>query len=618
LFVFFSFYFFFLVTDYNFSDSDDDDGDVALFASLQSLSESVKKSKAPKTPTISSNDRFSLENLILEQSNRKEVRRHVSALDSDDEDDDDDDDDDLLLGMNTSRFKQIVDEENLKTPDDLDLCPFFHHWKAEDAEGFYARMPWELPSSLSAVLEGASSKSAKELMKLILVGNFIPAFFPDRCPADLAVWLFKCMCFARETQVSAAAWDVWTYYFNRPALWDPEDASFGWFQDQVRREKVKLEWIPDWKTIVETLKAFGAPTKVYEGAKVYPKTANIPRDDPPLQDHTYAPQKTSATDSDGTELSPLGFPAARLRRFFSVLGLCFYASSAGRLLNGQAVYEERHSILLTQICLAAMVDPMMLSSPKRELTQCICAVLEVFPQENSSNDVLCDYIMLLTPHKDYLPIVSALTLFTPPTKRAQWIRRVLSFKMCCLLLEEMQQEDELNRSSLGGKKKKKQSEPFPRALDGNVEMLQALLEFLPLLEQACISPKKWPHVQFVKLYRLCLCLDFVVGDRSAICADEALSRNIEEEVRKVLARLKSIQVEEFAICTRTTLLQMAERIYFNRDYEENRARSLKKAREEKKLKDSIERRKSGGDQTSLSFGKPEDGSFHTTPTRTKK
>jgi hypothetical protein len=280
------------------------------------------------------------------------------------------------------------------------------------------------------------------------------------------------------------------------------------------------------------------------------------------------------------------FPATQFRRFVSLLGLCFYASATGRLFGGGAVYDANHASLLIQLGFACLVDPLLVSSPKRELTQCIGAALEALADDHEALYTLCAHITFVAPRGELEPVVSGLLLFSPSTRRAQWLRRCLAFWLASLMLQERIRE-----------KHKDAQFTLPdlhRAMYGPHEVLREMIVFLDALLKS-LSLDKCRGREFEWLFRLLCCLDLTLGDRSAITASE-------EDATRISAQLKLVhesfrqgeEMNEFASASRTAIGLMKERIEFNIKFEKNRAESIR-------LNKAAQRIGSGGKQTELPF-----------------
>ncbi len=83
--------------------------------------------------------------------------------------------------------RDLLVESKRKTTSEHDLLPFFHHWDEQRA-AFHARAPVEVPLSIASVLDTRGTMEPA-LLRLLLRGNWIPTFFPQHCPDDVAKWL---------------------------------------------------------------------------------------------------------------------------------------------------------------------------------------------------------------------------------------------------------------------------------------------------------------------------------------------------------------------------------------------------------------------------------------------
>ncbi len=563
--------------------SSDSDDELMDFRQLTA----EKKRKAPEPTVTPVRARFSLESLADEESTRKKVAVVMEGGDPDS--DPEALDMEKVFGADRAEeFRRIIDEARHKTIEDLDLQSFFHRWTAESRADFFRRGPVRLPECLASMLAKDNKHAAEgvqnspEMMRLILCGDWIPSLFPESCPAELAQWLFSCICFAEEDAVSAAAWDAWTYYFGRRGLWDPDDASFSWFRDGQQSQRAAIEWVPVWKDVVDTLAAFGGPVAPYQSGIAHtPDTAtSAVRDDPPVVDRLLRPAAVDAA-------LLASFPATQLRRFFSVMGLCLYASTWGRLFRGGQVYDANHASLLIQICFACLVDPLLVSSAKRELTQCIGAAVEVFSDDHQSIVTLCSQITFLAPRGELEPIVSALGLFQPSTRRAQWLRRCLGFWVSSLMLKQRIAECHPTQQLV--------LSDMHKAMFGPAEMLGEMCVFLEALQQS-LKLVRCKAVVYMWLFRLLVCLDLTLGDRSAITASET-------DVTRVSDLLKQLQdsfrqgeeMNEFASASRTAIGLMKERIEYNVRFEKNKAESIRTEKAAARIGSS------GGKQAELNF-----------------
>ena len=253
----------------------------------------------------------------------------------DDEDDDDDEGEgtgkkDLTSQLDGS-FRQLLVEEEEKTTEDLDLLPFFQHWTVERRANFHARAPGSLPEALVSLL-GRSGDASALTVQLILSGNWIPSYFPSTCPPDVSRWLYGIICFSDDEVLASAAWDAWTHYFGRGGMWDPDDASFGWFRDSAQKARVGLQWVPDWDIIVDTLEAFGAASKLYRKAIIYSDASSFPREWPAPVDRVSEPTPPAKALVDS-------FPVRSLHRFFSLVSL----SLPGGVCNARKNAKERQT-----------------------------------------------------------------------------------------------------------------------------------------------------------------------------------------------------------------------------------------------------------------------------------
>jgi hypothetical protein len=564
----------FLPEEYDVAISSGSEEDIFSKEDLAFLTGKKKKVEAAAVVTPVKG-RFLLEALVDEESTRKRVDAAVRGEEVDS--------DEVVFDMHkvfghdkAVEFQRIMDEANRKATDDLDLQWTLHRWSAEGKAAFHARAPARLPQCLAALLgRDEALQLSPDMMRLVLCGDWIPSLFPQRCPAELAQWLFACICFAAEDRVSAAAWDTWTYYFGRRGLWDPDDASFGWFRDgQQQAQRATVDWVPDWSVVVDTFGAFGAPTAPYQRGVAGGGAA--PRDDPPRVNRALR-----QVVADPALLA--SFPSSQFRRMVSLLGLCFYASASGRLFQGGPVYQSSHASLLLQLALACLVDPLIVSSPKRELTQCIGAALEVFSDDHEAIFGLCGHVTAAAPYDELEPVVSSLLLFSPSTRRAQWLRRCLAFWVASLMLRE--------------RVRAQQARPLPdlhRAMFGPGEMLAEMIVFLEALVES-LAQTRCKGQEYEWLSRLLSCLDLTLGDRSAITASE-------EDVTRVSGLLKQVhesfrqgeEMNEFASASRTAIGLMKERIEFNVRFEKNRAESLR-------INKAAHRIGSGGKQSELSF-----------------
>ena len=486
---------------------------------------------------------------------------------------------------------QFIDEEEEKTTEDFDLLPFFLDWTPQSRINFHARMPAMLPESLLEIL-GTDASPTPLMVQLILTGNWIPSYFPTSCPPDLARWLYAMICFAEDEELSASAWDAWTFYFGRGGLWDVDDAAFGWFQDN-KGVRVGLEWVPDWDTLVDTLEAFGANSELYRSGSLVQNSRNVPQKRWPNRVNRVC--EPPEVDADLVA----SFPVTWLRRFFSLTSLSVFASASGRLLDGRAVYSEQHAALLIQIALAALVDPLMSSASKREASQCVSAAVEVFPDMHRSSAVVANFIILVTPHADYSSVVSALSLFTPTTKAAQWLRRSLAI---CVARATLQ--DKLGSAA-------PPAMDIEAALFDARSILAALLSTMNLLEHLVVNVGKQAFpADFMLWYQTVLCFDLTLGDRNAVAGGQEtidLAKEIEGACSSLHGRFKKGgMVNEFGLALRSMLATMQDRISFNRSYETNRKEALKVLSASKAIGST------GKKQTTLSFNNPDE--IPTTPT----
>ncbi len=529
-----------------------------------------KKKKVEAAVITPVKDRFSLEALVDEESTRKRADAAARGEDVDSDGEEAFEMRDVFGNEKADELQRIMGEANHKATDDLDLQWTLHRWSVGGKDALHARAPARLPSCVASLLgvEGMPQQSA-EMMRLVLCGDWIPSLFPQRCPTELAQWLFACVCFPAEDAVSAAAWDAWTYYFGRCGLWDPDDASFGWFRDGQQRAAV--DWVPEWRDIVQSFGAFGCPTALYErGISQSSLCDEPPRINRALRQIAPDPALLAS------------FPATQFRRMVSLLGLCFYASSSGRLFQGEVVYDATHASLLAQLALSCLVDPLLVSFPKRELTQCISAALEVFPDDHEAIFTLCNHVTGVAPYGELEPVVSALLLFSPSMRRAQWLRRCLAFWVASFMLRQRMLVFQ-------------QTWALPEmhcAMFGPSEMLREMLVFLGALVQS-LTHSRCRGRDYEWLFPLLSCLDLTLGDRSAITASE-------EDVTRVSVLLKQVhesfrqgeEMNEFASACRTAIGLMKERIEFNVRFEKNRAESLRLNKAAHKI---------GGKQTELSF-----------------
>jgi hypothetical protein len=544
---------------------------------------SVKKTKKDSLAVVTPvQQRFSLENLVTEEANRRRIAKEIAGNASSDEGEEIGTEMNALFDINTmAELKSMMEEAKQKTTDDLDLQPFFHRWTIDSLRGFNDRVDLKLPDCLVQALRVERElQHSVDFVNVILKGDWICSLFPTRCPESLARWLFSCICYGDDS-MSASAWDAWTYYFGRTALWDPDDASFGWFREGVSH-RASIDWVPDWKLIVETLGNFGAPTAPYIEVKYTKKKriivclieqqkgvaytsstvgARFIRDTPPCVDRALRPVFPSAALA-------ASFPSSRLRRLFSLLGLCFYASAFGHLFAGESVYTPNQASLLVQISLSCLVDPLLVSQPRREFTQCIAAAVELYNDDYMCIVNLCDYVTLAAPHEELQPLICALGLFSPSTQRAQWLRRCLSFWVSSQLLEEriVERHD--------GKTKEFQMPSMQNAILGPAKMLKEMCLFLEALRNS-FTLEKPKGRDYVWLFGLLVCLDLTLGDRSAIVASEHEVNRVSELLKEVQESFRSgEEMNEFASASRTAISLMKERINYNIKFEKNRAESI--------------------------------------------
>ena len=539
--------------------------------------------------------RFSIENLVEEEAIRQRLQKDIEGENSSKEEEIDvplsrDEELRSLFGeKNMADIRSIMDEANQKTTDDLDLQPFLHRWNAASAEAFAKLLDLRLPDCLVAVLHPVRElQQSSAFVNLVLKGDWIPTLFPDSCPEPLARWLFSCVCYG-DDGTSAAAWDAWTVYFGRTALWDPDDASFAWFENGKHR--AAIEWVPDWKLIVATLGNFGAPTAPYMEVLLLEKEKKkndrifnfffffffqgvaftgvtvgnrLVRDDPPIVDRVRAPVPPKP------ELSA-SFPASRFRRLFSLLGLCFYASAHGRLFNGAAVYSTHEISLLVQICFSCLVDPLLVPHPKREFSQCIAAAVQGYPDEYLSLLALCEHLTFFAPRNEMQPLVSAVSLFSPTTARAQWLKRCFSFWISQEMLK--QRLDERHPTSKNDFRLPVMKEAF----QSRENMLEQMCIFLEALLRS-FSVEKLKGRDFMWLFGLFVCLDLTLGDRTAIFSSVLHADRVSDLLKELQDSFRNSgeEMNEFASAARTALSLMKERINYNIRFEKNRLESVEK------------------------------------------
>jgi hypothetical protein len=244
--------------EYGLEEDKDDDMEELSFLSIK---KSKRDPQADLTPVQA---RFSLESLVEEEATRRKIAKEIAGEVSSGEGEEENENymRTLFGESRLAEISSIMQEATQKTTDDLDLQPFFHRWSLDLAAEFSQRLTLRLPDCLLTVLNPPREHlQSSAFVNLILKGDWIPTLFPDRCPEELARWLFSCVCYGDDV-TSAAAWDAWTVYFGRSGLWDPDDASFGWF-DNNGLHRAAIDWVPDWKLIVTTLGHFGAPTEPY-------------------------------------------------------------------------------------------------------------------------------------------------------------------------------------------------------------------------------------------------------------------------------------------------------------------------------------------------------------------
>jgi hypothetical protein len=287
------------------------------------------------------------------------------------------------------------------------------------------------------------------------------------------------------------------------------------------------------------------------------------RDTPPVVDRTQRPVLPSA------ELSA-SFPSSQLRRFVSLLGLCAYASANGRLFSGGPVYSTNELSLLVQICFSCLVDPLLVTKPKREFSQCIAAAVQGYSDEYLSIINLCDYVTFAAPYNDMAPLICSLSLFSPTTARAQWLKRALSFWVSTHLLRERV------RVLHSAEAKDFLLPNMQEALQSREKMLEQMCVFLQALLQSFASEK--PKGQdYIWLFNLLVCLDLTLGDRTAIFSSQVHAERVSELLKQVQESFRSgEEMNEFASASRTAISLMKERINYNIKFEKNRLDSVRR------------------------------------------